>query len=252
VSDFAIEAGHWYDRDGSPRYTIVSNGKERPTTLRDARKLGYVPSVTTIMRSAAAPGLERWKAEQLLMAALTLPRRPHEPETEWLRRVREDSVTQAKAAADRGSAIHGAIEQHFRGGTPPEPLMPWVDVVVGEIRKRCGERRWLPERSFASPLGYGGKPDLYSPEWIVDIKTKDGVEDAKLWDEHPMQLAAYRRALCRGARAGILFVDRVDPVCRFIEVPEDDMKRGLVMFDHLFGYWKAKNNYDPAMQRETA
>jgi len=52
-------AGHWYRRsDGSPQYTIVGkNGKERDTTLRDAREHNLVPSVTTIMRIAAAPGL---------------------------------------------------------------------------------------------------------------------------------------------------------------------------------------------------
>ena len=41
------ESGHWYDHTGESKYTIVGkNGKERPTTLRDARKHCYVPSVT--------------------------------------------------------------------------------------------------------------------------------------------------------------------------------------------------------------
>jgi len=33
------EGGHWYDAQGEARHTIVGkNGKERKTTLRDARK----------------------------------------------------------------------------------------------------------------------------------------------------------------------------------------------------------------------
>ena len=44
------ESGHWYDKEGEPRYTIIgANGKERNTTLRDAKKKGYVPSVTSVL-----------------------------------------------------------------------------------------------------------------------------------------------------------------------------------------------------------
>jgi len=44
------EAGHWYDSEGAATYTIIgANGTERNTTLKDARKHGYVPSVTTII-----------------------------------------------------------------------------------------------------------------------------------------------------------------------------------------------------------
>ena len=57
---FAAESGHWYQADGTPAYEIVgANGKMRPTTLRDARKLNLYPSVTTIIRLMDAPGLDR-------------------------------------------------------------------------------------------------------------------------------------------------------------------------------------------------
>ena len=39
MSNYKSEAGHWYDHEGKPMYTIVGvNGKERNTTLRDAKK----------------------------------------------------------------------------------------------------------------------------------------------------------------------------------------------------------------------
>ena len=53
---------HWYDKDGSPRYEIEGKTGLRPTTLRDARKHGWVPSVSTIWKDVvAAPGLVSWR-----------------------------------------------------------------------------------------------------------------------------------------------------------------------------------------------
>ena len=73
---YTAESGHWYDRDGKPAYTVIGkNGKERNTTLRDAREKDLVTSVTTILKVAAAPGLERWKQEQVLLAADPTARR---------------------------------------------------------------------------------------------------------------------------------------------------------------------------------
>ena len=54
ANKFKSESGHWYTQEGEPMYTIVgANGKERNTTLRDAKKEGFVPSVTTIIGIAA-------------------------------------------------------------------------------------------------------------------------------------------------------------------------------------------------------
>lgn len=109
-------AEHWYTRQGKPCYTVLGkNGKERDTTLADARKLGLVPSVTTIIREASAPALERWKREQMMLSALTLPRNEGEPEAEWLKRVLVDAEETARKAAERGTEIHDAIEKGFRG-----------------------------------------------------------------------------------------------------------------------------------------
>ena len=54
---------------------VGANGKERNTTLRDARQHGYVPSVTTIIGMAAKPSLENWKINQALNSAITLDTR---------------------------------------------------------------------------------------------------------------------------------------------------------------------------------
>lgn len=250
MSDFATAAGHWYALDGAPRYTIIGkNGKERNTTLRDARELGLVPSVTTVIRMAAAPALEKWKRNQVLLAALTLPRGQDESEGAWLARVEQDWQEQGRAAADKGTEIHGAIERHFRGQTPDEDYWPWVQAARDVIEKICGQQEWNAERSFASPLGYGGKVDLHSPEWVIDYKTKDGdptTDVPSLYDEHFMQLAAYRRGLgVHEARCGIVFVGRDVPKAALVEAPQDKLMQGLTMFDALLAFWKAKSGYWP-------
>ena len=70
---FTSESGHWYDKEGEPAYTIIgANGKERNTTLRDAKSLGLVPSVTTIIGMIGKPALENWKINQALEASVAL------------------------------------------------------------------------------------------------------------------------------------------------------------------------------------
>ena len=50
---------HWYDTNGNPQYEIKrKDGRMRATTLRDARKYGWVPSVTTVMDIVGSPGLK--------------------------------------------------------------------------------------------------------------------------------------------------------------------------------------------------
>lgn len=244
MSDFATAAGHWYSLDGEPRYTIIGkNGKERNTTLRDARELQLVPSVTTIIKMAAAPALEKWKRDQVLLAALTLPRLDGEVEAGWIKRVEQDWQEQGREAAERGTKIHGAIERHFRGEPPDDEFWDWVKVAKAELQAKCGIQNWSPERSFACsfPSGYGGKTDLHSDEWVIDVKSKDGdLAGVQLYDEHPMQLSAYRRGLGKKARCGILFISRDMPSAVLIEASEEELMRGLGMFDALLSYWYAK------------
>ena len=79
MKKFKSESGHWYTKEGEPMYTIVgANGKERNTNLRDAKSLGLVPSVTTVIAMIAKPSLENWKMNQVLNSAISLQRKPNE------------------------------------------------------------------------------------------------------------------------------------------------------------------------------
>jgi len=120
IKEKVQENGHWYTKDGSPAYTTIGKTGERPTTLRDARKLGLLPSVTTINGMLSKAGLDTWKQQQVLLAALTLPRQEGEPEQEWLARVMQDSKATGREAAERGTAIHAIIEGYFDQVYMPE------------------------------------------------------------------------------------------------------------------------------------
>ncbi len=73
---FNPDNAHWYQRDGEPLHSVLSaKGEPRPTTVRDARKLGLLPSVTNVLGVINKPELVEWKMTQAVLAALTLPRR---------------------------------------------------------------------------------------------------------------------------------------------------------------------------------
>jgi hypothetical protein len=251
------EQMHWYGQDRSPQYTLIgANGKERPPTLRDAKKLNLVPSVTTIIKCAAAPGLERWKSNQVLLAALTLPRKDGEEEADWLKRVVQDSQEQGRKAAERGTAIHAAIQGHYEGRPPSPEYWPHVKGVKDALSEFTA--KWVPERSFASLMGYGGKCDLYSVDhpYVLDFKTKEfGPEDElRTWDEHAMQLAAYREGLLvPEATCLIVYVSATTPgLVKVIDIEEEELQKGWKMFQGLLKYWCAKSGYNPSFEEAIA
>jgi len=125
------ESGHWYTQEGDPMYTIIgANGKERNTTLRDAKKDNLVPSVTTVLGMIAKPSLENWKINQALNSALTLEKEPSESIGEFAYRCKQDSKRIGQEAAKKGTKIHAMIERGFLGeGTSKtyEIIKAWVD-----------------------------------------------------------------------------------------------------------------------------
>lgn len=254
----ASESGHWYDRAGNSVWEVVgAKGQPVKPDLRHARKLGLLPGATSVGNCAAKPQLVRWQIEQGMLAAYTLPAIAGESAEAWLARVFEDSEKQGRSAADRGTLIHAAIQGHFQGEPPDPEFWPQVQMVVSEIKNRCGPQSWTAEKSFGCEMGYGGKADLHSSEWLLDFKSKeaadlDNPQKKLVWDEHAQQLAAYKRGLeIPKARCANVFVSRSEPIIvKFCEHDEDDLGRGLLMFDHLLRYWQTKNRYDSSFVRE--
>jgi hypothetical protein len=252
---YTAESGHYYTREGNPAYTVkMKDGRERNTTLRDARKDNLVPSVTTILKVAAAPGLEAWKQNQVLLAALTLPRKEGESESDWIDRVMQDSKETGRKAAERGTQIHAAIQQAFEGDVYGDEFAPYIEGCDMAITNHFGQHDWVCELSFAHSLGFGGKVDMHTksslPDGagiVVDIKTKDfgPDDDIKGFDEHLMQLAAYRMGLMLPkARCANVFVSRTHPgLAHVLEWDQEELDKGWAMFTRLLSYWQIKNNH---------
>jgi hypothetical protein len=239
------ESGHWYTKAGEPAYQVPSaDGKKFVTPdVRHARKLGLVPSVTTIIREAAKPGLERWKIEQGILAALTLPKKPGEMDVDYISRILRDSQEQARKAADRGTLIHAAIQRHYEGGGADSETWTYVKATVTAIREKYGAQPWKCEQSFSHPLGFGGKTDIHA-DAVLDVKSKefDGPIKKLAWDEHCIQLAAYREGLgLPKAPCANVFVSVNNPgLVHIHEWTEDELQRGWKMFNALLDYWYAR------------
>lgn len=236
------ESGHWYAADGSPAYRIIGkNGVERNTRLTDARERGLVPSVTTISGLLAKPGLNSWLQQQVLLAALTLPRAEGESEENWLQRVMSDARSTGREAADRGTRLHGVLEDFYRGKNYDFP--EFVTKVHTALESHFGANHiWEAERSFAYG-GYGGKVDLISTNIVVDFKSKEGdLSKVTPYHEQIMQLAAYRQGLgLPTARcANVYFTESGD--VRLIEHSEQDLADAWECFQYLLAFYRKKNN----------
>ena len=247
------ESHRWYYPNGSPAYE-VPGAKGQPVTpdLRHAKKLGLLPSVTSIIKMLAAPGLERWKREQAILAALTLTRLPDESDRDFLRRVDEDSQAHGKERAEEGKEIHEAIERSLTGQASN---LKWYEHVTA-VRKLLKE---LPD------------------SFVGDFKTKASLDGkVAFYDEHIMQLAAYRVGLDKQPHisdspyqtettfaSALGFGGRVDvhtqivhPSSPLVSImisvnepgkvlhkiwSEDDALRGWKMFEHALKLWQLRN-----------
>jgi hypothetical protein len=253
------EATHWYDKAGNPVYEVpkAKGDGMRPTTIADARKIDLVPSVTSIIGIAAKPGLQKWKLQQMLHAALTLPRIDGETDDAFAERVILDSEEQSKKAMERGTELHAVIQKTIQTGFV-HPVWPDHTFKVIEALKQIGVNVFngKAEHSFASPLGYGGKLDWHNDEVLLDFKTKDKIVDGKqlAWPEHCWQLAAYAKGLNSERSYKFMMkppIDRLinvfigveDCQVRIHEWSPEDAAKGWEVFSHLLSVWKITKNF---------
>jgi hypothetical protein len=191
------------------------------------------------------------------------PRAVGHHRTERGRQARPDAVAakaspagrpkeQGRAAADAGTDIHASI-QGFYDGDPNFKHHAHVMGCTKVINNHFGLQGWVAERAFAHEMGFGGKCDLHAPARlefkgvVVDVKTKDFSDPEKVegYDDHLMQLAAYRVGLgIPKARCANVFVSRsVAGLSVMREWSAEDLDRGWLMFTHLLSFWQLKNQH---------
>jgi hypothetical protein len=270
---FSPDAAHWYQRDGQPLHTVLSaKGEPRPTTLRDARKLNLLPSVTNILGVIAKPELTAWLQEQAVMAALTLPRNTGETEDAFARRVVADSQTTRDGAADFGTAFHAGAE-HIANTLalevdPANPAADWLRQYRVWFQGNVARLHWTEKVLVNRALGYAGTADLFIDHAVhgpalVDLKTMKGArsfrtgttgKDApapKPYKSWCYQLAAYRQALSQPVACINLIVNSNEPSPPMEQVwTEAEMGAGLQAFEAAHQLWSIEKAYDPTEKRK--
>ncbi len=259
----ASESQHWYDKKGNPIYEVPMTSKVgmRPTNIGDGRKLDLVPSWTLIGNCVAKPGLNAYWEDMLLDSALTLPVQQGENADARKKRIREDAKEHSRKARERGNEMHHAIEDYIRGNIASE----WKEhlILLDKTLQKHGINihKGSPEHSFASSidgLWYGGKIDYAAREYptILDFKSKEKIEPKKqlVWDEHPMQIAAYGYGLFgvvttnkawkwEAFRGLNVFVGVNDCEVRVHEHTPEDLAHGFELFRSILDFWTRKNRF---------
>lgn len=247
---------HFYTKDGESAHDIVgANGKLRPTTIRDARKLGLVPSVSTVKDLGCGMGLVQWMINLALDSALAHPYHPEEyTKDAWKEIVLKQYSKEKGMAAQRGTEIHDLLDQHLSNpkkkcNKDREYIMP----VLEWLHENFHGVQWVSEKSFVHPTGFGGRVDLHSvtDNIVLDFKTKDKTElnDKMQYDDHKIQLSAYQEGLGLPAETKRynLFVsvnENTPGLCHLVEATEHD--RYYEIFQAMLTLWKLRNKYDPA------
>ena len=207
MSGFHAESGgHWYTVTGTAMHSVVgANAKERHTTLRDARKLNLLPSVTTILKVLDKPQLGRWKMQNAVVAAMTTPRLEGESDEAWCERILTVADSPMNEARDFGTALHDLMEvramrpdalSHPTVDPALKPWFPFIEDFYTDVKEVV-----LCESAIVGE-GYAGRIDLlarhHSIEGLVlsDFKTsKWKTGKAGFYDDHARQLAAYATVL---------------------------------------------------------
>ena len=245
------ESQHWYDAvTGAPRYTTTGkNGKERNTTLRDAKANPgtLVPSVSTINSQLSKAGLNTWFQTEAIKAAAENPRGLQEEEKDYISRILELSKRKSQDAMARGTLIHDFIESFYNQDYLPD-MPAYVRIVDDAITAHFGTQLWIPEQSLVNQEGYGGKCDLYcKPRHdftgvVIDFKTTEkSPGDLTPYLEHTLQLAAYREVLAPSARCANVYINGETNEVAIYEHSEQDLKDGYQMFLNLLNIYKLKN-----------
>lgn len=259
-------AAHWYsqnpDRIWQPCYEVPKkDGKGmKKVTLREAREFNLFPSVTGVLSILNKPGLEAWKQEQAILAALTLPRLPDESLDDFVKRVVLDMDSESLTARNIGGDIHTGIKNWFAGEPVAPEVQPYLKSVIEwatqEIEQNFGSEIVVGDRE----LGVAGRLDLHAVlrtygNSVVDWKTqkinkdKSGKKQPEFYIEWPRQLAAYAR--CVPYKPELAFpslisvvIDSSEPGPVYVK-QWDDYEKHIRQFKYCVELWCEDRQYCP-------
>jgi hypothetical protein len=153
-------------------------GKLHDCDIREARKNGWVPGTTDIIHTFEnSYGLDLYKAKQMFLASLTLPRPEGINDDEFFELVKKDSAEHSERAKNYGSRLHFIIKTWLKG-------TDWEFLKVSDpdvYDKALQVITWIKENKDSV---------------IVDVKTQETKEGKfkQPYDSWLFQLCGYRLA----------------------------------------------------------
>lgn len=248
-----FDGSHWYWPNSTPCFELPKKsgeGMKRPTIV-DARELGLVPSVTTILKTLNRPALNQWITEQSVLAALTTPRNKGETVDEFVHRVfhvEQIQDQEAEKAANRGTDIHEAIARSLNGMEWDSQWKPYVQSVL-TIVESLGKIAWSEKILVGD--GYAGRADLLVEDdrWLTltDFKSTGTLPKKDAYDEHKMQVAAYAKALGNTAnkhvQTALVYLSTKKPGETAVFFQEDWLRHYDEGFVPAMKIWRYLNDY---------
>jgi len=252
----AESGGHWYSENGESAHVVIGkNGKERNTTVADARKMGLLPSVTSVQGILHKEQLVSWRIEQAIMSALTLPREDGEDLGEYAKRVVKDSREQTTKAADHGSTMHVCMEDILLGRpvSRDETLAPYIKTFTEWAEKNVEKTHWC-ERALVGP-GYAGRCDAYVRlkgigDAVIDLKNRKVNKKYNTPPFYPtdaQQLWAYRNASenPQAACVSVVLASNDPEYIEHHQWDEDELYQAGIAFCAMQKVWAWVKGYTP-------
>ena len=249
------QSGHWYTESGESAHVIIGkNGNERNTTVADARKLGLLPSVTSVLVIRDKPHLTSWKIEQAIMSSLTLPKEDNETLEEYARRVVKDSKQSTTKAAEHGTIMHEQME-HILLGRPhskDESLAPYIRTFSRWAKDNVEKTYWCEKALVGA--GYAGRCDAYVRlkgigDAIIDLKNRKVNPKYEPFFETSdcPQLWAYRIASenPKAACVSIVLASNDPETLITRRWDEDELYQAGIAFQAMLKIWAWSKKYNP-------
>lgn len=259
---------HWYDKTGKACHTQPTKkgakNPTRPTNITDARQLGLLPSITTIMGVVDNPALNRWRQTKIVEWCFAATPGPEETLEQFTAVALEKAFEEVADAADLGTQTHANIEAYSRGEPMPHQGQPFELAWAGLLRfEAAGYKVDKSEVSVVCPQhGYAGTTDCAVTRGekcgIVDFKTIRTTPGKPLSNRfaHLPQISAYHVAYwCNG---GIItdngfganvYISTTEPGrVEVVEYTAQEMRDAFDMFLSAANIWRYANKYDPRIK----
>lgn len=259
---------HWYTKEGQAAHTQPTKSKSaknptRATTIADAKKLGLLPSVSSVLKVINNPSLERWKCLEIVKACAGNPQFESESIEDYSHRILDMAFDVASDAADLGTRIHANIEAMLKNEVMPNAdEVDYANDAVSKLEE-LGIKVVESEFCTACPFyGYAGTTDVAFTKGeicgILDFKSKRTKEGEPIIPAfgHAAQIAAYHVSYWTGGNAILdntvgynIYISTTEPGrIEVVEYDAETLRDEFEMFKNALAIWRHKHGYDPRSQ----